>query len=861
MGRKAALGAVDEVLTGRLTGGPRTVLVEGPSGCGKSAVLDAVIERASTAGAVVLSAVCFAGERRTPLSALRQLIHSDRSLSLPWSTAGDRAGSRVESMQQLGAQLRELSTDVPVVICVDDAHHADDGSLDHLQYLARHVRSARILIVVALALHHESQRPAFVTELMRRPDFRRIELDRLSRPEVGDAARAVGHGHLAGPLYDLSGGNPLLLRALFEECPSAPAAGPRPRPGGPYAMAVAACLHRSGPVAASVAQACVLLGTLATPQRIARMLGLAPHVVRQGLTALEASGVLRDAQARHPAAHDAVLSGVAADNRGHLHRRAALVLREDSCPAARVADHLLAAADTYAGGRWTATAAEFEALRDAAEALSADDDALRAVRLLELARQACADEAQRNAVGIRLARLASRLDPAAAERHLDAAVTALRCGLLDAEQVQPLAQLLIAQGRCADVADLFADADDAQPKGLVLPAIPTAGATAPAGEQLLRSARLTEATVVPIRQALFDLVHSDHPERALPWSRRLIEESEHRGAPGWQAAFATLHAQALLRTGDLAGAGSFATRALEVLPEQSTGTSAYSATAVLIRACDAMGQYTEASRRADQPVPRGLLGTLHGPAFLRARGLHQLTGGQPRSALADFLEAGRLLGTWGIDSPAYLPWRTDAAEALLSLGRPEQAARLAGEQLARPDGQRPWPKGLALRIQALASPSVQRRMSLLTQAQEELHRSGDRLATARVMADLGRATQADGARPAKGEALLQAAWQLAGECGAAPLCREILPQAPLGGAVRTPSPPGAEAGARLSSSEHRVATLAAQGLTNREISAKLYLTVSTVEQHLTKVYRKLRISSRGDLPLELAADSSLSVES
>lgn len=45
--------------------------------------------------------------------------------------------------------------------------------------------------------------------------------------------------------------------------------------------------------------------------------------------------------------------------------------------------------------------------------------------------------------------------------------------------------------------------------------------------------------------------------------------------------------------------------------------------------------------------------------------------------------------------------------------------------------------------------------------------------------------------------------------------------------------------------------LAAQGLTNREISAELYITVSTVEQHLTRVYKKLDITSRQELPLHI----------
>ena len=54
----------------------------------------------------------------------------------------------------------------------------------------------------------------------------------------------------------------------------------------------------------------------------------------------------------------------------------------------------------------------------------------------------------------------------------------------------------------------------------------------------------------------------------------------------------------------------------------------------------------------------------------------------------------------------------------------------------------------------------------------------------------------------------------------------------------------------LSEAERRVAKLAALGHTNREISQTLYITVSTVEQHLTRVYRKLGITRRTDLPAE-----------
>ncbi len=56
-----------------------------------------------------------------------------------------------------------------------------------------------------------------------------------------------------------------------------------------------------------------------------------------------------------------------------------------------------------------------------------------------------------------------------------------------------------------------------------------------------------------------------------------------------------------------------------------------------------------------------------------------------------------------------------------------------------------------------------------------------------------------------------------------------------------------ETPSHLSDAERRVAELAAHGLSNREIARKLYITVSTVEQHLTRVYRKLGVRRRVDL--------------
>ena len=55
----------------------------------------------------------------------------------------------------------------------------------------------------------------------------------------------------------------------------------------------------------------------------------------------------------------------------------------------------------------------------------------------------------------------------------------------------------------------------------------------------------------------------------------------------------------------------------------------------------------------------------------------------------------------------------------------------------------------------------------------------------------------------------------------------------------------------LSRAEHRVAHLAQDGLTNREIAEQLGVTPSTVEQHLTRIYRKLGLRGRAELSVAL----------
>ncbi len=64
--------------------------------------------------------------------------------------------------------------------------------------------------------------------------------------------------------------------------------------------------------------------------------------------------------------------------------------------------------------------------------------------------------------------------------------------------------------------------------------------------------------------------------------------------------------------------------------------------------------------------------------------------------------------------------------------------------------------------------------------------------------------------------------------------------------LRRPAP------GELTESELRVAELAAAGLTNREVAARLYVSPKTVEANLARVYRKLGIHSRAELGARVA---------
>ena len=101
----------------------------------------------------------------------------------------------------------------------------------------------------------------------------------------------------------------------------------------------------------------------------------------------------------------------------------------------------------------------------------------------------------------------------------------------------------------------------------------------------------------------------------------------------------------------------------------------------------------------------------------------------------------------------------------------------------------------------------------------------------------------------KSREMLHAGMELAHRCGAAPLVERAREELLATGArPRRIMRSGVDA---LTPSEKRVARMAGEGLTNREIAQALFVTMRTVEVHLTHAYQKLDISSREELPRAL----------
>lgn len=218
------------------------------------------------------------------------------------------------------------------------------------------------------------------------------------------------------------------------------------------------------------------------------------------------------------------------------------------------------------------------------------------------------------------------------------------------------------------------------------------------------------------------------------------------------------------------------------------------------------------------------------------RGWLHFVEGRLEHALDAFTACGRRLTEWGVTNPAVQPWRSRAALCAYALGRKDLAAALTRAELL---AARRWGTGRAIGVAEHALAVVTGAdPDRLRDAATTLDRAGACGELAHARYDHGLALAARG-RVDDARRVLRTVRR-----GDHPLWSHRA-DADLRCSAR-------EAGS-LTAQERSVAALARAGLSNREIAARLFLALRTVEFHLSGVYRKLGIDGRRELCRVLTA--------
>jgi DNA-binding CsgD family transcriptional regulator len=792
-----------------------------------------------------------------------------------------------------------LAADQPLVLAIDDAHWADTSSLRFLAFLLARLEELPVALVLATRPEIEGDGAHLLALLAAEPSAEVVRLAPLSEAAVAQLVEiglgATPDAEFAAACHRATGGSPFLVRELVDALYTE---GVEPRSQAAARVEAAGArgarrwillrMARMSMPAVRLARALAVLeyGELA---HAAALADLDAVVASQAADALVGAGILapgRPLAFVHPLVRAGVYDELAAAERSLAHRRAAELLDGEE----RSAEHLLAtepAGDAWIAQRLT-EAARTAARRGAPESAvvllrralaEPPPPSERAQVLLELgiaeatsgdaageehleeALRYAEDDGVRLGATLLLAHALGRAERSAqAVRIVDTTAASLRdgdervreqlealamsVGMIDASTAPALADRLDALRRRADRPDAPRDV-------LAVGALRAVESNEPAwvGAALARRAFAAGPRAVPAPtdlpwfvQAAIALVWADALDEAQVRLDAGVAEGRATGDCALFAASLAWRAWLLLRRGDLQGAAGDARTVLDAADLPAPQLYRTVATAILVSTHIEQGELGAAEAALDRFGADEPTRTQSGAALLLARGRLHLARRRLEAGLTDILEAGRIALATGAASPGYLPWRSAAAHAHAMLGDRDAAVRLVREELAlaRAFGA-PRTLGVSLRSAGVVICGDEGE-ELLREAVATLQHSD--LERARALVDLGALLRRANRRREARE-LLREALDVAHHAGARPVADRAETELRATGArPRRAQLTGVEA---LTASERRVAELAAQGLTNREIAQALFVTARTVEGHLTRTFQKLDLRSRDDL--------------
>ena len=821
------------------------------------------------------------------------------------SAAGDTSFASLHGLFWLCVN---LAAEAPLVVAVDDLHWVDRPSLRFLAYLTQRLEGLPVFVVSTLRTGDAPTDAALVAEIAQDPAATSISPRPLTEAAVAAVVRerlgAHADDRFCQACHRATVGNPLLLRQILRALeadavpPDAEHAHVVKEIGqGAVSRSVLLRLERLGGEATAVARAVSVLGENAELPAIASLAELDERGGAEAAAALARAEILRPERPPgfvHPLVRDAVYHDMPLTQRELLHTHASRVLTDLSAPAEQIAAHLLMV--PRRNSPWVSAILQQAAI-EAVRKGGADSAVAYLRRALD--EPPAPSQVGRLLIDLGLAEWLTN-GPAAAE-HLQQGYAGLEDPVERAVAAEPLGRALLFTAQAEQGAQIGRDAMAALPPGnddlrdrleafvLVTTffgvnpyedlerlrgfAPPPPGA--PVGQKMLAGvAALTNLYAGGRVDDSIALCHSALEGRALleadnglistaPMVTLAFADRYEESLAGWEAATADGH-----RRGSLFSVSSIHLWRGFTHLWHGDLREAESMLAQAWASFDLFGYgfHAGAYRSAFQAWIRLERGDLHGAR----ESLHL---GEDYGGFADglrfwletrihlLMEEGRYEEAIEVadqiperfphsHAPPASRWRVFRAEALAALDRTDEALAAAEDELeaARASGA-PTAIGRALRV--LGAIQGDDGFAHLWEAVDVLANRASRLEYAKALHALGRQLRSTGL-PQEAVDHLGNALELAEILGAGALSARVREElVGLGVEPSVEAPSGVSA---LSETERRVAALAAEGQSAREIAQALYVTPASIDNQLGGVFRKLGISSPDELAPVLAAD-------
>ncbi len=877
------------------------IALVGKPGIGKTTLLRKAVEAAGQLGFLVLSCRLAETEALFPFAGLGDLFapivdgvrprlpdpqRAALDVALLRSSQGDRSiEPRTVAAATLSA-LKVLGSDRPLLVAIDDAQWLDQPTVSALSFAVRRLEQVPIRFLTAIRTEDDAS-----TELQIGLDGWRSQVDRI---EVGplsttDLGSMLAHEGVPLPRPQLervareSGGNPMFALELARRGPDEDAHLPPS-----LKDAVNDRLEDLDP---AVSAAVAMAAAMHDPSRELMLSAGIDHGAIAG--AIDADVLTLDGDRvsfSHPLLASVAYDRLGSAERRDTHLRLAWVAtnaierghhlsRSVDEPDEEIAGQLEAAADEAVRVGDHAGAAAF--LVRAAD-LSADPERtrastrrLRAAEELELAGDVGAAAALAASLvdklppGVLRARARHRLvlcsiggdlsyedgftelarvldeasdhDATAAEIHLSMGEMASGMCRLEDSLIHLRAAIDLAERAGADQLRVAALSETGFTECMLGHGV--SGSARRAFDEW--DGTIVSASGYSPRMALAcELIHTTDFVEAQRLFLEEIAMAEERGLEAIEVIARAHLAEAQIRSGDWAAALVNGALAAEHARQAANAQTAVGVTYALALAQASVGEHDVArsisteSLAAAETAEDFWFAVSHRAVL----GFVALTDDDAAAAIEILEPAWRLMQERGLGDLSIFPVAHVLFEALVAVGRSDEAEAVSASLLACPVGGLPWSQAMAGRCAALAasargdhdaaSAAIERSLAAHAHLPEPFEHARTLYVQGRIER---RAHRWANARSAFTQAL-----ELFDQLGATRWAEKA--------ASELARIPGRTASTdELTPTERQVAELVAQGLTNKEVAAKLFVSVRAVESNLTKTYAKLGVRSRTEL--------------